>query len=128
MTDETEKKDNGTSRQTVDVSQDLMSYFDSVKRKRGFRSYGAYVLSLMELDRKRTLMPEKLGEQQPSDDRLRASGHLRDTLDHLEHSAAEIAGAVRALRELAGGVGSQPGEKAQRLAAVQSKPKKTRRA
>jgi hypothetical protein len=42
-----DEKENIVSRQTVDAPIDVMEQYDRIRRKRGFRSFGAYVVSLV---------------------------------------------------------------------------------
>lgn len=54
----TENKENIVlTRQTVDLPTDLMEHFDRIKRRRGFRSFSAYAVSLIEADQQGLIKP-----------------------------------------------------------------------
>lgn len=52
MTDSTANsvQDIVLTRQTVDLPTELMEHFDRIKRRRGHRSFGAYVVALIQAD------------------------------------------------------------------------------
>ena len=108
MSDKKPNKDQGLSKQTVWLPEDLMEHYDQIKRKRGHRSIGSYIVELIRRDK------ESLTSEAPlivlTDPELSSS--IQPELDMLEdvvtHARRVADTADRVRKQLLGRAGSVP--------------------